>query len=173
MARTSYSVVTISSNSLPCLIALPQCTINVRELLLAIYVQGKNILRKSRIHKNILPWIFLSMKYFLSKSFRTTVICLIGLKIAPVICLLLAIWINAEILIFQILFIYLLTNSKLNLNLNICLNLKYDTDIHSRYYIFNFTAEINNQIFGLFICIGYIWLLWNQSIICFLLKSHT
>ena len=55
--------------------------------------------------------------------------------------------------------IYLRTNSKLNLNLNIwyiCLSLKYDTDIHSRYYIFNFSAEINNQVFGLFICNGYI-----------------
>ena len=41
-------------------------SMNECKLLLAIYVQGKNISRKSCIHKNILPWTLLSMKYFLN-----------------------------------------------------------------------------------------------------------
>ena len=61
MARSSYSVVAISSNSLPRSIAAPRCSINVRELSLVIYVQGKNILRKSCIHEN--------MKFFIYEIF--------------------------------------------------------------------------------------------------------
>ena len=55
MAQSSYSIVAISINSLPRLVAPPRCNINGRELSLVIYVQGKNILRKSCIHENILP----------------------------------------------------------------------------------------------------------------------
>ena len=43
--------VAISINSLP----LHRGSINERKLSLAIYVQGKNISRKSCIHENILP----------------------------------------------------------------------------------------------------------------------
>ena len=51
----SYSVVAKCINNLPCLIVPPWCSINEHELSLAIYVQGKNIVRKSCIHEDILP----------------------------------------------------------------------------------------------------------------------
>ena len=58
MVRSSYSVVALSINSLPrsipqSIIAIPRGSVNERKLLLAIYVQGKNIPRKSCIHENI------------------------------------------------------------------------------------------------------------------------
>ena len=73
MARSSYSVVAITINSLPCSIAPLHGSINERELSLAIYAQGKNISRKSCTHENIFTLNFLSIKYFLLKDFRTTV----------------------------------------------------------------------------------------------------
>ena len=45
MERNSYSILAISINSLPRSIDPPWCSVNERELSLAIYVQGKNILK--------------------------------------------------------------------------------------------------------------------------------
>ena len=70
MAWSSYSVVAISINSLPQLIAPLQCSINKRELSLAIYVQGNEEVMYPRKYFTL---NFLSRKYFLLKNFRTMV----------------------------------------------------------------------------------------------------
>ena len=54
MIRNSHSVVAISINDFYHAQLLHHGSMNDCELLLAIYVQGRNILRKSCIHKNIL-----------------------------------------------------------------------------------------------------------------------
>ena len=52
MYGIEYNVV---AKSIPWLIAPLRCSVNERELSLVIYVQGKNISKKSWIHENILP----------------------------------------------------------------------------------------------------------------------
>ena len=53
MARRTYSVVAISVNSLPRLIAAPWCSINECELSLAIYTFKVKIFRGSRVSTKI------------------------------------------------------------------------------------------------------------------------
>ena len=66
MVRSNPSVVAISINGFYLGWFFHHGGINNRELSLARYVHGKNILRKSSIQESILPWTLLSMKYFLS-----------------------------------------------------------------------------------------------------------
>ena len=54
MVRSSYSVVAINIKGFYCGRSLHHGNVNNRELLLAIYVKGKNISRRSCIHENIL-----------------------------------------------------------------------------------------------------------------------
>ena len=74
MVRSTYSVVAISINNFPWSIWRSTMVALTSVNYCWWYVQGKIISRKSYIHENILPWIFLSMKYFLLKNFRTTVL---------------------------------------------------------------------------------------------------
>ena len=59
-----YSLVVIRINGFYHGQALHHGSINECELSLAIYVQGKNILRKSCVHENILTLIFIIHEIF-------------------------------------------------------------------------------------------------------------
>ena len=68
MVQSSHIVVTTSISSLYWCRTLHHGSVNECELSLAIYVQDKNISRKSSVHEKVLCWTLLSMKYFLSNN---------------------------------------------------------------------------------------------------------